>query len=545
MAEAESFRRSDSSRSSRRSLAAVFAFGLASALMYAFGITAGYPLEAGLQAPRGSWSTLVTPSGGSLALHLAVYAALTVVFVLALRWTVARVDECEHPRALIAIVIVIWLLSSLALLGAYPGGESHDIFDYLFRGRMQTEHGASPLAVAPNQYSRAAFYRYIAWYNHVDTYGPVWEYASRAVAEAVKFALKTGGGWAADWPACPDSQASCRMLIAYVTGYRLLSIGLTGLCGLLVFAIARSLRPRLAPAALLAWFWNPVVLISTALGAHNDSLMCVLVLAAFYFCQKHHWLAGLLALVLAAHVKLTALLFAPVLLVWLLAQRGWRPLAMNLALTVLVSLPLSWALYEPLGGWATLPRMLHERGLYLANSPAALAYRLLLEDRWPASLAVQISTQTATWLFAGSAAICLLSQWRAMMRIRRMTHSAGPLMPLALRTALAIVLAYLLVGSFWFQHWYLIWVLAAAALMPDAIFIRSVLPWLGFGAMAGNIVLDMASNLPGMSFSRVQTTTFALALTWLPPVAACLILWTSRAIPWRRPGREIAAHMMK
>jgi len=30
-----------------------------------------------------------------------------------------------------------------------PAGESHDIFDYLFRGRMMTEYQANPLVDVP------------------------------------------------------------------------------------------------------------------------------------------------------------------------------------------------------------------------------------------------------------------------------------------------------------------------------------------------------------------------------------------------------------
>jgi hypothetical protein len=70
------------------------------------------------------------------------------------------------------------------LLFAYPG-ESLDIFDYTFRGRMLVEYGASPLAISPTPYSDRPFYRFITWRGQVDTYGPLWEYASGSVAWAV------------------------------------------------------------------------------------------------------------------------------------------------------------------------------------------------------------------------------------------------------------------------------------------------------------------------------------------------------------------------
>ena len=199
-----------------------------------------------------------------------------------------------------------WLLSSAVLLGAYPG-ESLDIFDYLFRGRLQVALGVSPLATPPALFANQLFYPYVNWTTYVDTYGPLWEYASGAVAAMV-------GAVACD---CPASLAS------YVLGYRLLAIGLAGLCGVLIYTITAYRSPQLAPAALLAWLWNPLLLTATAIGAHNDMLMLVLILAAVLLFQRQRWLLGLLALALAAHVKLTALLLLPVLGLWLARRCGW------------------------------------------------------------------------------------------------------------------------------------------------------------------------------------------------------------------------------
>ncbi len=538
---AESARRADPPASApgalepRRRWILIAGLGLAGALLYAFGIAARYPLAEGLQNPRGSWSTLVEPSAGALAAHLAVYAALTILYTAALKLALEDTSPASRHAA-IAIIAGAWLLSSAALMGAYPGGDSHDLFDYVFRGRMQTEHGASPLAVAPSQYSRSAFYLHIAWRNQVDTYGPLWEHASRAVAEIVKGVLQAGGNWAPDWPSCPDAPASCRMLMAYLAAYRLFSIALTGLSGLLVYAILRATQPRLAVAGLLAWLWNPLLLTATALGAHNDSPMLLLTLAAFYLCLRGRWLAGLLALALAVHFKPIALLWLPVVLIWMLARRGWRSTAAVCLAAGAVSLPLSWALYAPLGGWETLPRMLHERGLYVANSAAALIYRLLLEQRWPQPAAVQLTTQGASLLFMALAAALL---WRFQRQLARCPAAdVARTAAIVWRAAAAVTLAYLLVGNYWVQHWYLAWVLAFAALMPDTPFTRGVLPWLCFGALAANVALDMAGSLPGAPLSRAQATALTLAVTWLPPATA--FAW--QRVAARRSRRRAREH---
>ncbi|MCL5994730.1 MAG: glycosyltransferase 87 family protein [Chloroflexi bacterium] len=491
--------------------------GAASVALYTLGITARYPLGDGLQVPRGSWGTIQPPTPGVLALHVAVYAALTICYVAALRLAVTASHEQVNRRRPVAIVIGVWLFSSVVLLGAYPGGDSHDVFDYLFRGRMLTELNASPLAVSPEAFSRAPFYLYISWRKQVDTYGPLWEYASGAVALIVKVALQASGGWQPSLPSCPDAPASCRTLVAYVTGYRVLAIGLTGLSSLLVYGIVRAIRPGLAHAAVLAWLWSPVLLMATALGAHNDSLMLLAVLAAFYLCQRERWMEGLLSLTLAAHVKLTALLLLPVFGIWLFTRRGLRRTLIIIAAAIGIGIPLSWLLYLPLGGWQTLSRMLYERSIFLGNSFAALAFRLLREHQWSQHDAIQFTTQSATALFAVVAAVLLAQFWyRSRRRSVPARLSTPPGTIAACRAAIAITVVYLLVGSFWFQHWYLVWVLALAALIPNDAFTLQVLPWYGFGALTGNIALDIASRLATPSLSPAALTALVFGVTLLP-----------------------------
>jgi hypothetical protein len=62
------------------------------------------------------------------------------------------------------------------------------------------------------------------------------------------------------------------------------------------------------------------------------------------------------------------------------------------------------------------------------------------------------------------------------------------------RTLLIVSLSYLVVGSFWFQPWYVLWIIAPAALLPESPFTRSVLPWLVFGALSSNAAMDFLMN---------------------------------------------------
>jgi hypothetical protein len=436
----------------------------------------------------------------------------------------------------VGIIIAGWLLASAALLGAYPG-ESFDIFDYVFRGRMIVEYGASPLAVAPAVFEKKPFYEYITWRGQVDTYGPLWEYASAAVAWAVHAVFGRADN-----------------LIAYIVGYRLLAVVLTGLCGLLIALMVRRNAPQLVPTALLAWLWNPLILITTALGAHNDLLMLVAILAALLLFQRQRWVWGLLALALAAHVKLTALLILPILGLWLLRRCGWVRTLRNCALALAVAIPLSWLLYAPFGGWVTLRRMLQERARLLINSPADLVYRLLQERLgWSESEAWRTTTQAATLAFFAIAAGILAWFWwadrRATMPVRLAT-GASPGEEPNTRTAaahdtllwcgaIAVTLAYLLIGSFWFQHWYLLWVLAPAALLPDSRWTLTLLPAYCLGAFWSNLTNSFARNQPGYllndtqvaainSLAQVAPLLCVLLVTRIWQDAPCLLAATKR-----------------
>jgi Glycosyltransferase family 87 len=508
---------------------------VASTALYILGITARYPLVIGLRSPRAGWSTLVGLSLSVGARFAGAYALLIVGYVVALR-LVLRLTDRDARRAT-RIIVAGWLLSSAALLGAYPG-ESFDIFDYVFRGRMIVEYGASPLAVTPRAFPHAPFFQYITWQSQVDTYGPLWEYASAAVAWAVHYVFGRA-----------DSQ------IAYILGYRLMAVSLTGLCGLLIALIVRHSTPQLVPAALLAWLWNPLVLITTAIGAHNDLLMLVALLATLLLFQRQRWVWGLLALVLAAHVKLTALLVLPVLGLWLLRRCGWRAAVRSCGMALAFAIPLSWLLYAPLGGWVTLHRMLQERARLLINSPSDLAYRLLQERfGWSELAAWRVTTQAATLAFFAIAAGILAWFWwadrratsgQARLAIRpssgeeRTSGAAAEAADALLwRGVRAVTLAYLLVGSFWFQHWYLLWVLAPAVLLPTNRWALTLLPAYCLGALWSNLTNSFARNQATYPLSATQVSAINV-LAQVAPLLCVLLatrIWQDRQ--WRRTAAQ-------
>jgi len=238
-------------------------------------------------------------------------------------------------------------------------------------------------------------------------------------------------------------------------------------------------------------------------------------------------------------VKLTALIVAPVVGLWLVRCCGWRrALGLGAAATA-TGVLLSWLLYAPFGGWGSLPRMLAERAAFLANSPWRVLYNYLdLERGWSSEAARLLTVRLSTVLFAAGAV--LASLWLLDFRPRRWQATPVPNRcadrPLW-RTVAAVTLLYLFIGSFWFQHWYVVWVLAPAALLPDSLLARWWLPWLGFGALSANAIGAFAPALVAEPLSKTALAALIVAVIWTPAlVAGSWHLGRSRMRRRRREG---------
>jgi hypothetical protein len=488
-----------------------------------------YPLGPSLADPRASWASMVGATGSNAAIHLAIYLGLLLLYLLVLRLLLSSQEEnTTFHRRQIILILIIWSICSMVLMFVAPAGESHDIFDYIFRGRMMTEYQANPLADVPAEFNLSAPYvRYIAWRKHVDTYGPLWEMASAAVSGSVRQVAQWLGWWNEAQPVCPRSPESCRLLMLYITGYRMLAISLTGISGWLIASMISRVQAPMAPLALAVWLLNPLTLIASAVGAHNDAMMLVLVVLSWWHLQRQYPLLAIIVLILAAHVKLTALIWLPACAIWIVWRWGWRRALQIGFVGAATSLVLSWLLYAPFDGWQTLPRMLQERSAFLANSPwRILKYLLINQQDWSTKSAHQLSVGLPSLLFVVSALMTPLQLFGF-----RLKHWSGPLAgdegkidSKLWRVLTAVSMSYLLVGSFWFQHWYILWALVPAALLPDHQFTRSVLPWLTFGALFSNVAMDFLLATVMNTSPTLVKSILAVAIIWGPMLLSAAVL---------------------
>ena len=211
---------------------------------------------------------------------------------------------------------------------------------------------------------------------------------------------------------------------------------------------------------------------------------------------------------------------------WIVRRSSWRQALVVSAAAVVLGLVISWLLYAPFSGWTTLPRMLHERSLFLANSPwQVLNYVLISQKGWPKDTTMQLTTRLPTVLFVVTA--IGTSMWMLDYRPHRWRRSPPPDWAddrLLWRTLAILGLLYLLVGSFWFQHWYVLWALAPAALLPDSKITQVVLPWLSLGALSANVVSDFVRTTMSKGDVRTGIHTLVVVLIWIPATLAVVLV---------------------
>ena len=179
--------------------------------------------------------------------------------------------------------------------------------------------------------------------------------------------------------------------------------------------------------------------------------------------------------------------------------------------------------------------MLHERSEFLANSMwRILNYLLINQWEWSTSNARQLSVNLPNWLFVISSFLFIL--WMFNFRPKRWRNASivsKDAQQTLWQTLQAISVLYLLVGSFWFQHWYILWVLAPAALLPDSRFTRLLLPWLVFGALSSNAGMDFMLNTVLKESKSVMKYILPVIMIWGPILFATFLskliqLWEAK-----------------
>jgi hypothetical protein len=263
----------------------------------------------GLPVPRGQWTIATTLIVSSL-IAFALYGA--AVYTI---WT------RRAGRRLLFLAAGIAVLFSLVSALAFPNVNT-DIYNYIVTGRVAAVHDANPYTVAPDRFPSDPIYPYAEhrYTAHPDVKLPTWMLVNVPLA-------KVAG----------DDPVVNLLLYRFV----FLAFGLANLA--LVAVIVNRLDARFTLAAVIAWGWNPIVVLFGT--SKVDTVMVTFLLLAVLLFLVARARFGAVSLVLSAFVKLITLPFLATYWLGELARRRWRRLAAATALMGLTVL----VLYLPYG----------------------------------------------------------------------------------------------------------------------------------------------------------------------------------------------------
>ncbi|NLG50949.1 MAG: hypothetical protein GX552_12655 [Chloroflexi bacterium] len=376
--------------------------------------------------PTGAPPDLATLTGGSPTAYARYVGAVTVLFGLYLLglYLASRMQG----RAPVAIVIGCGVLSALALAGVYPYGAS-DLFLYVARGRVLGIHGYNSLVVPPNTFQDIAAYVPFPseWVDFPSPYGPLWEWTAALLA-------RLGDG----------------SLLRSVLVFKLFNVGVYVACLSVIFAILRRRGREHILSGLVAFAWNPLVLLEAHAQGHNDLYMMLFVLLALWAWERSHHSSAIVLLVVGGLVKYVPFLLLPVVIVLLWRQVPTRVWLRTVGRGLLASLLLGALIFGPLWpgkDWGLLKQM-----AFGHNSVAA--WLILTLDRvFAVPDAFQIGSWAMRLAFGGAYLWVIARAWR----------EGTP----AAQTCHRVLYAWLLLGALAFGYWYIVWLVVLASLLLD------------------------------------------------------------------------------
>ncbi|MGE3912868.1 MAG: hypothetical protein AB7K36_26155 [Chloroflexota bacterium] len=398
---------------------AVLAFTLYAAF------TGPLPLEEFCTRNRPTWvlGLFTTPKYTAVTgpTFLAAFLAMTGLYGLAL-WLAPRV---KGRLAWTVMLVGLPVVFVAVLAPGYPV-LSNDIFKYVFDGRILAVYGENPFVRVPADYPDDRFYDLVYWKAVVNAHGPIWRIMEAASAQA-------GGD------RCVNAILAMKVwpILAY--------LGTIGA----VFLMLRPSGSSVALTGTLAYAWCPLVLLEALQNGHNDVVAALPVLLAVWAARSARWHLAVVLVAVGFLVKPLAALAGPFLLVaaWKHSSAARRQAIVGVgAASLLVA-----AAYAPFfAGLQTFQGM--ERSGIFSASPGELAVIALEGAGWPLDRAMMVARLLANGGFLLVTGMAILALWRGR---------------LALVAALAAAFfGYLLLGSQWFNPWYLLWLVPLAVLAP-------------------------------------------------------------------------------
>lgn len=456
---------------------------------------------------------------------LASFVVLFLCYIGALRFL---------PR----LISYRFLLLSTLLLGAFfllfPVATSQDVYSYIIYARMGAIYHLNPLTTLPTVIKHDVIYPRIYWINQPSAYGPTWAIITSSLQW---LALRIG---------LTNPVSMVLLLRLFSLAMHLGSTQLIWSISGKVQQLTGNISQRQRLLATLAFAWNPLLLFEASVNAHNDTAMLFFVLLATWALlpRPHSRLLtyGVAATLLAIAVclKITLLILAPGLFLYILTQRSYR--IRGLLVAALAFMGTFVLLYAPFWQHGAVLHILQlNPGVaHTINTPYEFLIRLdsslkrvyVAPATYTTGSPIEVlAHQISIALFIIGYLICSLSylfSWRHINAQNSFT--------MFLRWMTAIWFLYSFIGTPWFWPWYMItffglYALIEATTCPHQRFLSFIETTIAVRVLAFSLLSVycfltiglLKSYIPGLY--RFQWSYLAGLWIWLLPL---LVIYLKR-----------------
>jgi len=249
-----------------------------------------------------------------------------------------QVQKMEKPPD-IAFLLLVTVMFGLPLLQTFSVNAT-DIYRYFIRGRITSVYGQSPFLIPPNAFPDDPYLLLAGeWAGETSPYGPVWELTAAGITRVAQKNLYLG-----------------------LVLFKFLGLLFHLTIAALLWRLLNDLDPAERSARTLLWAWNPALLLTFVMDAHNDVFLILWLLLGLWIVRSGWPPVGFIFMVVAALTKPIGVLVLPVFFLSI-----WRHLPD-------IQVRLRFLLISSIGSLITILLLFLPFG-----SPLYLAERLLRE----------------------------------------------------------------------------------------------------------------------------------------------------------------------
>ena len=340
-------------------------------------------------------------------------------------WDVHKFQD----RATLWIILGFSGVFTLTTIFVYPI-TAIDVFNYIGYSLMMLQYHANPMTALPSQYI---------------TTDPVMNLVSQPfIHEPSPY-----GPLAQLIQALPIVIAGRNVLAALLL-LKIMSSAILIAGAFFIYKILTHIAPRFALPGTLALAWNPFALLIFSANGHNDITMMLLIILAIFALTKEHHVWALTLILASALIKFASLPLLPLFFIYGFMQQPTRTKKILYTLgSTIASLSLLVATFAPFwAGAQTFKRFLNE-----TQDQQLYSFSMFLHDFSSGRIPLDQANQIGLALFA----ICFTYAFH--LSSRDLLHM--------LKGSAITMFALLAFMASYVQAWYLIWPFMLAILIPQ------------------------------------------------------------------------------